>query len=255
MLRDATRRYLTLLYATWRYLTLFDAIRRYLTLFDAIRRYSTLLDAAQCYLTLFNAIWRYLMLFNATWRYSTLLDATRRYSMLLDTTRCYLTLLAGRLGRQTWPADLAGRLGRQTWPADLAGRLGRHLAGRLGRQTDLAIWKLKANIVSCKNRVKTRELSLNCYRLKRYRRRQCRGTNLFILCYLFLHCYCHQSFSDVRVRVRGLLWSPSPKISDFENPISDSDLKNIDKILTKYNSNFSVFVLISFCSHLLLIYK
>jgi hypothetical protein len=36
----------------------------------------------------------------------------------------------------------------------------------------------------------------------------------------------NQSFSDVRVRVRvrGLLWSPSPKISDFENPISDSDL-------------------------------
>jgi hypothetical protein len=33
--------------------------------------------------------------------------------------------LAGRLGRQTWPADLAGRLGRQTWPADLASRLGR----------------------------------------------------------------------------------------------------------------------------------
>jgi hypothetical protein len=32
----------------------------------------------------------------------------------------------------------------------------------------------------------------------------------------------YQSFSDVRVRVRGLLWSPSPKISDFENP-SDSD--------------------------------
>jgi hypothetical protein len=31
--------------------------------------------------------------------------------------------LAGRLGRQTWPADLAGKLGRQTWPADLAGRL------------------------------------------------------------------------------------------------------------------------------------
>jgi hypothetical protein len=33
-----------------------------------------------------------------------------------------------------------------------------------------------------------------------------------------------QSFSDVRVRVRvrGLLWSPSPKISDLENP-SDSD--------------------------------
>jgi hypothetical protein len=33
-----------------------------------------------------------------------------------------------------------------------------------------------------------------------------------------------QTFSDVRVRVRvrGLLWSPSPKISDFENP-SDSD--------------------------------
>jgi hypothetical protein len=35
------------------------------------------------------------------------------------------TGLAGRLGQQTWPADLAGRLGRQTWPADLAGRLGR----------------------------------------------------------------------------------------------------------------------------------
>jgi hypothetical protein len=33
--------------------------------------------------------------------------------------------LAGRLGRQTWLADLAVRLGRQTWPADLAGRLGR----------------------------------------------------------------------------------------------------------------------------------
>jgi hypothetical protein len=31
--------------------------------------------------------------------------------------------LAGRLGRQTWPADLAGRLGRRTWPTDLAGRL------------------------------------------------------------------------------------------------------------------------------------
>jgi hypothetical protein len=48
--------------------------------------------------------------------------------------------LAGRLGRQTWPADLAGRLGRQTRQADLAGRLGRQiwpadLAGRLGRQT------------------------------------------------------------------------------------------------------------------------
>jgi hypothetical protein len=32
--------------------------------------------------------------------------------------------MAGKLGRQTWPADLAGRLGRQTWLADLAGRLG-----------------------------------------------------------------------------------------------------------------------------------
>jgi hypothetical protein len=35
----------------------------------------------------------------------------------------------------------------------------------------------------------------------------------------------YQSFSDVRVqvRVRGLLWSPSPKFSGFENPsVSDS---------------------------------
>jgi hypothetical protein len=55
---------------------------------------------------------------------------------------------------------------------------------------------------------------------------------LFLPCHLHLKRYlCHvvvflytitQSFSDVRVRVRGLLWSPSPKISDFENP-SDSD--------------------------------
>jgi hypothetical protein len=30
--------------------------------------------------------------------------------------------LAGRLGRQIWPADLAGS-GWQTWPSDLAGRL------------------------------------------------------------------------------------------------------------------------------------
>jgi hypothetical protein len=33
--------------------------------------------------------------------------------------------MAGRLGRQTWPADMSGRLGRQTWPSDLAVRLGR----------------------------------------------------------------------------------------------------------------------------------
>jgi hypothetical protein len=40
--------------------------------------------------------------------------------MLLNATQYYMTaVLAGRLGRQTWPADLAGRLGRQTWPADL----------------------------------------------------------------------------------------------------------------------------------------
>jgi hypothetical protein len=50
----------------------------------------------------------------------------------------------GRLGRQTWPADLSGRLGRQTWPADLAGGLGRQtwpadLAGSLGRQTCLKL--------------------------------------------------------------------------------------------------------------------
>jgi hypothetical protein len=35
-----------------------------------------------------------------------------------------------------------------------------------------------------------------------------------------------QSFSDVRVQVRGLLWSPSPKISDFENP-SDSRTQRV----------------------------
>jgi hypothetical protein len=47
--------------------------------------------------------------------------------MLLD--------LTGRLGQQTWPADLGSRLVRQTWPADLAGRLGRQTWP--GRGTDL----------------------------------------------------------------------------------------------------------------------
>jgi hypothetical protein len=123
---DATRRYSTLLDATWRYSTA-DATRRYSTLLNATRRYSTLLNATR----------RCLTLLDAARRCSTLLDATRRYSTLLDATWCYLMLLgnfwgdlAGRIGRQTWPADLAGRLGRQTWLADLAGRLGRQSKSR-----------------------------------------------------------------------------------------------------------------------------
>jgi hypothetical protein len=58
--------------------------------------------------------------------------------------------LAGRLGRQTWPADLAGRLGRQTRPTDLAGRL---VFIKDGLKMAL---RLKTNIVSFKNRLKTR---------------------------------------------------------------------------------------------------
>jgi hypothetical protein len=121
-------------------------------------------------LTILDATRRYLTLLNAFRRCSTLLDATRRYSTLFNATRHYL---AGRLGRQTWPADLASRLGRQTWPADLAGRLGRQtwpadLAGRRGRQTwpeDLAgrLVKIKdglkigkPTLFHLKNRLKTR---------------------------------------------------------------------------------------------------
>jgi hypothetical protein len=60
--------------------------------------------------------------------------------------------LAGRLGWQTWPTDLAGRLDWQTWPADLVGSLGRQTCLSLKNKIE----KLKANIVSCKNRLKTR---------------------------------------------------------------------------------------------------
>jgi hypothetical protein len=93
--------YLTLLYAIRRYSTLLDATRRCSTLPDAARRCSTLLDAAR----------RCSTLLDAARRCSTLLDAARRCSTLLDDAR---RCLAGRLSRQTWPADLAGRLGRQT---------------------------------------------------------------------------------------------------------------------------------------------
>jgi hypothetical protein len=101
-----------------------------------------------------------------------------------------------RLGRQTWPADLAGRLGRQTWPADLAGRLGwqtwpADLASRLGRQTwpaDLACQTWPSDFENWKPtlfHVKTdskSESSPWTARFKRYRRRQCQGTDLFKLC-------------------------------------------------------------------------
>jgi hypothetical protein len=61
-----------------------------LTLFDASRRYSTLFDAV---------------------------DATRRCSTLFNA----INFDAFNFG--AFCGDLAGRLGRQTWPADLAGRL------------------------------------------------------------------------------------------------------------------------------------
>jgi hypothetical protein len=66
--------------------------------------------------------------------------------------------LAVRLGLQTWPADLAGRLGRQTWPADSAGRFGRQTwpADFFIKDGLKMALRLKTNIVSFKNRLKTR---------------------------------------------------------------------------------------------------
>jgi hypothetical protein len=87
---------------------------------------------------------------NATRRYSTLLDATLRCSTLLDAVRRCSTLLDA--ARRSSTLLDATRLGWQTWPADLAGRLGRSDLFVLKKE----IWKLKANIVSCKNRFKTR---------------------------------------------------------------------------------------------------
>jgi hypothetical protein len=64
---------------------------------------------------------------------------------------------------------LAGRLGWQTWPADLAGRLGWQ-PGRLGRTNLLKLKmakRLKTNIVSFKkNRLKTRVALLELLDLK-----------------------------------------------------------------------------------------
>jgi hypothetical protein len=61
-----------------------------------------------------------------------------------------------------------------------------------------------------------------------------------------------QSFSDVRVRVqvRGLQRSPSPKISDFENP-SDSDCKEVN--ISQKKSEISIFCknpIIPFIKHM-----
>jgi hypothetical protein len=150
---DASRRCSTLLDVTWRFSTLFDATRRYSTLLDAIRHYSTLLDATRRYLTLLKAIRRYSTLFDTTRRYSTLLDATRRYSTLLNAIWRYSTLLKA----------VAGRLGRQTWP-------------------------IENHHCFIKKQIKNQGSSPWTARFKRYRRRQCRGTDLLYFVSIVAKC-------------------------------------------------------------------
>jgi hypothetical protein len=75
----------------------------------------------------------------------------------------------GRLGWQTWPADLAGRLDRQTWP----GRLVNIIKIKDGLKIEN-----QHCIVSFKKQIKNQGSSPWTSRFKRYCHRQCRGTDL-----------------------------------------------------------------------------
>jgi hypothetical protein len=59
--------------------------------------------------------------------------------------------MAGRLSRQTWPADLASRLGRYTWLSDLTGRLVKIIKIEDGLKIEN-----QHDIVSFQNRLKAR---------------------------------------------------------------------------------------------------